>query len=197
MDELPDKFVLKCNHGSGRVYICKDKNTFDLENIRSELNRELKRDFAKVNLEYHYSFIKPVIIAEEYLDDGVHKNPIDYKFYCFNGKAESILVCSNRENELKLNDFDLNWNELDYTFEKYRSNEKLKRPTKLREMIRIAEELSCGMPFVRVDLYEINRKIYFGEYTFTPAAGMIYYYKQKALRCLGDKINLEDYNSRR
>ena len=193
LDELPEKFVLKCNHYSGDVFICKDKKHFDLATAQKRLNEILKKDFASINLEYHYSHIKPIIMAEEYLNDGKHKNPLDYKFYCFNGKAESILVCSNRENKLKLNDFDLDWNELDYTTDEYRSNEKFKRPEKLKEMTRIAEELSKNLPFVRVDLYEINSDIYFGEYTFTPAAGVISYYKQKALDYLGEKLDLTKY----
>lgn len=192
--ELPEKFVLKCNHGSGVVFICKDKENFDLDGAKKSLKKCLKQNFAKTALEYHYSTISPVIIAEEYLDDGKHKNPIDYKIYCFNGKAESILVCSNRENKLKLNDFDLDWNELDYTTPEFRSSEKFEKPKHLKEMIMIAEQLSKGIPFVRIDLYEIGDKIYFGEYTFTPAAGLIQYYKQKALDRLGEKLDLNWYN---
>ena len=187
--KLPDKFVLKCNHFSGHVFICENKEKFDLEEAKKQLNEDLRKDFADINKEYHYSFIKPLIIAEEYLNDGTHKNPIDYKIYCFNGKAESILVCSNRENKLKLNDFDLNWKELDYTTPEYRSKEKFKKPKNLSKMIKIAEELSKDIPFVRVDLYEIGDNIYFGEYTLTPGAGIIRYYKQKALDALGSKLS--------
>ena len=190
LSKLPDKFVLKCNHFSGHVFICKDKKHFDLEAAKKQLNEDLKKDFADINKEYHYSFIKPLIIAEEYLDDGEHKNPIDYKIYCFNGKAESILVCSNRENKLKLNDFDLDWKELDYTTPEYRSKAKFKRPKNLKKMVAIAEKLSKDIPFVRVDLYEIGEDIYFGEYTLTPGAGIIMYYKQKALDYLGAKLVL-------
>ena len=191
--ELPEKFVLKCNHFSGDVFICKDKKNFDLDFAKKRLNEILKKDFADVNLEYHYSYIEPLIMAEEYLDDNEHKNPLDYKIYCFNGKAESILVCSNREEKLKLNDFDLNWNELDYTTDEYRSKIKIARPKKLKKMIRIAETLAKGIPFVRVDLYEIGDEIYFGEYTFTPGAGIIKYYKQGALDYFGAKIDIEWY----
>lgn len=194
IDALPDKFVLKCNHFSGNVFICKDKKTFDLEKAKKQLNEDLKKDFSDINKEYHYSFIKPVIIAEEYLNDGKHKNPIDYKIYCFNGRAESILVCSNRENKLKLNDFDLNWNELDYTTSEYRSKEKFAKPKNLNKMIKIAEELSTDIPFARVDLYEIGNTIYFGEYTLTPGAGIIKYYKQRALDILGSKLDLESFS---
>ena len=132
-------------------------------------------------------------MAEEYLDDGEHKNPIDYKIYCFNGKPESVLVCSNREDRLKLNDFSLDWDELDYTKPEYRSPEAFKEPKHLKEMAYIAEQLSKNIPFVRIDLYEIGDKIYFGEYTFTPAAGLIKYYKQETLDKLGEKLDLSLY----
>lgn len=193
IDKLPEKFVLKCNHFSGHVFVCKDKNTFDVDEAKRVLDEDLNKDFADINLEYHYSYIKPVIIAEEYLDDGKHKNPIDYKIYCFGGKAESILLCSNRENKLKLNDFDLNWKQLDYTTSEYRSDEKFKKPKNLQKMIKLAEKLAVGIPFVRVDLYEIGDNIYFGEYTLTPGAGIITYYKQAALDHLGSKIDLGKY----
>ena len=198
LDELPDRFVIKCNHGSGKVFICNNKDNFDIENAKKELNHELKINFAKLSLEYQYGFIKPLIIAEEYLTDNNHKNPLDYKFYCFNGKVESLLVCSNREKELKLDDFNKEWEKLDYTFEKFKSNENLQKPINFNNMIKIAEDLAKvnnkNMPFVRIDLYNINGKIYFGEYTFTPAAGMINYYKQSALNILGSKINLKNYS---
>ena len=190
LDNLPEKFVLKCNHGSGKVFICTSKKDFEFEKVKVELEKALKSNFAKESLEYHYSLIERCIIAEEYLDDNVNKNPIDYKFYCFNGKVESILVCSERDKELRLDDFDLNWNKLDYTYEKYKSKKELKKPERLNDMIEIASELSKGHAFVRIDLYEINGNIYFGEYTFSPAAGCIYYYKENALNRLGKLVEL-------
>ena len=82
---LPEKFVLKCNHGSGNVFVCNDKSKFNIEEAKRMLNASLKKNFAKGTFEYHYKYIKPVIIAEEYLEDGMGKNPLDYKFYVFNG----------------------------------------------------------------------------------------------------------------
>ena len=194
LDELPEKFVLKCNHGSGKVFICQSKNNFNLNQIKIELRKMLKQDFSKQTLEYHYSFIKPLIIAEEYLDDGENTNPVDYKFYCHNGIVESILVCSERNISLRLDDYDLNWDMLDYTYDKYKSHKEITKPANLDTMIQIASELSKEFPFVRVDLYSIKGKIYFGELTFTPAAGLITYYKQSALDKLGEMIDLKQYN---
>ncbi len=193
LDELPDKFVLKCNHGSGGIFICQNKKDFDLETAKKNLAEILKNDFSESLLEYHYSLINPVILAEEYLDDKKNINPFDYKFYCFDGEVESILLCSEREKKLRLDDFDLNWNKLNYTYDSYKSDKNIPKPKNLDKMIKIASELSRGLPFVRVDLYEIDGKIYFGEFTFTPAAGLIKYYKPEALKKLGEKIDLSKY----
>lgn len=190
IDELPNQFVLKCNHSCGNVFICTDKNNFDLNEAKTTLNEDLKKNLAFETLEYHYKCIEPLIMAEEYLNDSVNKNPIDYKFYCFNGKVDNILICSNRDEDLKLDDYDLNWNLRDYTYNNYKSNINFKKPKNLVRMIEIAEELSQDHIFVRVDLYEINGKIYFGEFTFTPFNGIIDYYKPEVLELLGDKLKL-------
>ena len=190
-ENLPDKFVLKCNHGSGDVFICKNKSNFNIDLALKKLSKVKKQNFAKQTLEYHYSYIKPVIMCEEYLDDSKNINPIDYKFYCYDGHVESILVCSERNEKLRLDDFDLNWNKLNYTLDKYKSDKLIDKPKNLDKMIKIASKLSQGFPFVRVDLYEIEDKVYFGELTFTPAAGLIYYYNEDALVHLGSFIDIE------
>lgn len=197
IDDLPDKFVLKCNHGSGNVQICQSKQNFDINLAKKILKKTLKTDFSKTLLEYHYSEIKPLIIAEEYLDDSKNKNPLDYKFYCYDGIVKSILVCSERDKQLRLDDFDLNWDKLDYTHKEYKSSKEIEKPKHLEQMIEIASKLSKGIPFVRVDLYEIEDKIYFGEYTFTPCGGVIKYYKEEALQELGKGIDLNKYENRK
>ena len=107
-----------------------------------------------------------------------------------NGKVENILLCSNRSNELKLDDYDCEWNKRNYSFKEFQSNISFKKPKNLERMIEIAEELGKEHIFVRVDLYEINNKIYFGELTFTPANGYLEQYKQETLDLLGDKLIL-------
>ncbi len=199
INNLPERFVLKCNHSSGDVFVCDDKKTFDVEKAKVVLGEKLKENFAKKTFEYHYDFIEPLIMAEEYLDDGTGKNPLDYKFYIFNGKCDRILVCSERDKKLRLDDFDTSWNHLDDTLIKYRSDRKIEKPKNLDKMIRIAEELckkngKVVIPFARVDLYDLNGKIYFGEYTFTPARGLIDYYNQRTLDELGGKLNLSLYS---
>jgi len=190
ISELPEKFVLKTNNGSGTAFICLDKNNFDFNKCKKMLNKNLKRNFAKESLEYHYMNIKPLIICEEYIDDGNGKNPLDYKIHCFNGNPECILVCSERANGLKRDYYDLNWEYLNYTKEEYRNINSHKKPLNLEEMIKIARELSKGFPFVRVDLYNVNGKIYFGELTFTPNAGINKNLKQEALDYFGNLIEI-------
>ena len=196
LDELPDKFVLKCNHSSGNVIICNNKDTFDLENAKCILKKVLKQNFAKVCYEYHYNYIKPFVYAEEYLDDSNHKNPLDYKIYCSNGKAKSILVCSERESGLKLSEYDLDWNRIDCIVDSFKSSYDIPKPNNLKKMINIAEQLSKDIPFVRVDLYEIDNKIYFGELTFTPAAGICTYYTEESLIEHGKYIDLNAYKKK-
>lgn len=191
-DKLPDKFVLKTNNGCGNVFICRDKKNFDLKNAKAQLKKTLKEKFAKKNLEYHYSYIKPKIICEEFLDDNSGKLPTDYKFYCFNGVVKCILVCTDRidENNKSISYFDIKWNKLDYEKDKYKNNKIIEKPKNLSEMLRIASKLSKDFNFVRVDLYNINGDIYFGELTFTPACGMINNITQVALNQLGNNLKL-------
>lgn len=191
-NNLPEKFVLKTNHGSGSVFVCRNKKKFDFEKACTELDKQLKYNFAKVSLEYHYSKIKPQILCEELLDDGTGNLPIDYKIYCFDGKPDCILICSNRENSLKLDYYDTNWKPKDYSIEKYKSHNAFKKPDNLNEMLEIAKILSKEFRFVRVDLYSIKGKIYIGELTFTPAAGLIRYNTEGAQLRWGKMLNINE-----
>lgn len=187
---FPKKYVLKVNHGSGDVFVCNGLKPFDYNQAITKLEKLKKKNYALNWLEYHYKYIKPVIMCEEFLDEGTGNRPIDYKFMCFNGNVDSILICSNRDEELKLDFYDRNWEYIDYVKEKYRSSTKMKKPKNLEKMIRIASEISKGFPFVRVDLYDIKGKIYFGEMTFTPAAGFNFYYNETFQINLGNKLDI-------
>jgi len=190
IEKLPDKFVLKTNHGCGHVFICRDKNKFDLKQCQKVLGRLLKQNFAKTMLEYHYSKIKPMIICEEYIEDGSENFPIDYKIHCFNGIPHCIRTCTGRETYVNLDHYDLQWNYLEYSKPEYRSGKKIAKPKRLDKMLRIAADLSKSFPFVRVDLYNVDGIIYFGELTFTPAAGMAYMMTEDTLRYFGDLLDL-------
>lgn len=183
--DLPDKFVLKPNNGSGGHVYCRDKSTFDLEEAKRTLKENLDRaeDYF---YEPHYLLIKPQIFAEEFLDLGEGKVLTDYKFHCINGKiADVFLAGENEKNERKYDTVDLDWNVLPYTKESYRLNPIPGKPDNLELMVRYAEILSADFPFVRVDFYEYEGKVYFSELTFSPWGGFMYSYTDEALRKLG------------
>lgn len=195
-DSLPDKFVLKCNHGCGYNIICTDKNTFDKESAIKKLNKWKKQKFGYETCETHYFKIKPLIFVEEYIETEAGIMPNDYKIYCFNGKAKVVLVCSERDEGVKVNFFDLDWNELFYRDKKYRSTKKILKPNNLNKMIKYAEKLSKPFPFVRVDFYDDSKRVIFGELTFTPARCCADYNEYGSLE-LGQMLDLKKYKKKK
>ncbi len=180
-NKLPDKFVLKCTHGSGYNIVCDDKNKFDINIAKNKLNRWLKEKYGLATSELHYLNIKPRIICEKNLCDKNGKLPIDYKFYCSEGKIMGVFVCTERNLEThtkKSNFYDLKWNELPYLKEEYRGTKKIEKPKNLDKMIKYAEKLSEDFKFVRVDFYSDNGKVIFGELTFTPDCSCANYYSK-------------------
>ena len=187
-DKLPNKFALKCTHGCAYNIICCYKSKFNKKEARKKVNKWMNEKYGYATTELHYTKIKPKIIIEKYLCDDNSKMPLDYKFYCFNGKVKCILVCSERDTNLKLSYYDLNWNRIDYEKESWSSNVDIKKPKKLEEMIKISEHLSKDFPYVRVDLYNDNGNIIFGELTFTPACCCAPYYNKKGNEELGEML---------
>lgn len=188
--KLPKKFALKCTHGCAYNIICKDKNKLNIIETKNKLNKFMHEKYGYATTELHYLKIEPKIICEKYLCDEADKMPIDYKIYCINGIAKCILVCTERDTGLKLNMFDTKWNQLPYIKEKYMNNKGIEKPKKLQEMIKIAEDLSKPFPFVRVDLYNDNGKIIFGELTFTPACCCNPCYSKEGNKELGTMLIL-------
>lgn len=170
--DLPQQFVLKCNHGSGYNIIVKDKAKLDLAEAKAKIDKWMNENFAfKAGFELHYRDIQPKIIIEKYMDDGTG-DLRDYKYTCFDGKPEFIWIDSDRHTEHKRNLYDLNWKQLPYKVNSgYATFASPARPQCLEEMTRLAGILSRGFPYVRVDFYVINGKIYFGEMTFTSSSG--------------------------
>ena len=193
-DSLPKQFVLKCNHDSGGVVICKDKRNLDRIHARNLLNKSLERNFFYGGREYPYKNVKPCIMAEEYMLNVNGGDLVDYKFFCFSGKVKMCQVISDRFTDEKIDFYDRNWNRLigliGLNIEAKNSIEDKPRPQRYDEMIQIAETLSKGMTFVRVDLYDINDKIYFGELTFFPASGFGYFRPDEWNVKLGNMIEL-------
>ncbi len=190
-EELPDKFALKCTHGCAYNIICNNKSELDINNAKEKLQRWLKEKYGLATQELHYLNIRPRIICEKNLCNENGKIPMDYKFYCIDGKAIGILVCSERNiktHAVKLNFYDLNWKELPYIKEKDRGQSMIEKPKKLDEMIKYAEKLSEDFKFVRVDFYNDNGNIIFGELTFTPACCCAPYYSKQGNIELGNLI---------
>ena len=188
---LPEIFVVKTNHGSGDVYILEKS---DIEKNKKIINKELKllkRKFSSNALEEHYNYIEPVVMFEEYLDDKKNKRPFDYKFFCYNGKVDCVMVCSDREKGNYRDFFDKEWNHLEYSKKNRQSPEPIERPKNIEDMFKIASEISKNFPFIRVDLYNINGKIYFSEMTFSPAAGLAAHYSDYGDIHLGSLLEIE------
>lgn len=197
-DALPDKFVLKCNHDSGSTHIIDKKKGFDKNAINSDLNQHLRHKFGYVNCEPHYNKIKPLIIAEEFLEDdktSFSSTAVDYKVWSFNGKPHIVWAAYNRSKQsIVTESYDLNWNFLpDYYGENkryLRGKGVVPKPICLKEMIRAAADLSKGFPQVRVDFYEIKGRLYFGEMTFTSDCGRMPFFSKEALEEMGDLVDL-------
>ncbi len=172
-DVLPNQFVLKATHDSGRVIICKDKSKLDFEEAVKEMRASLNRNFYAVTREWPYKNVKPRIIAEQYMQDGNSGELKDYKFFCFNGVPIFFKIDFDRFIEHHANYYDMNGGLLPFGEKDFppAPDKKLSLPETLPQMIEIATKLSQGIPFVRVDLYEINRRVYLGELTFYPASG--------------------------
>lgn len=190
---LPSSFALKLNHGSGPHYysLCPSKEAYDFDAEFARMDKGLKKDYARRSLEYHYSYIEPRLYVEEYLEGQDDNSPEDYKVFCFHGKANCILVTSARGGELKRDYYDLDWTYLDYTKEEYRSQKPQPRPENFEQMLEIAEKLAQDFDFARVDFYNIQGRIIFGEITLTPAGGANKTYKEEALAFLGSLLDLE------
>lgn len=173
-DVLPNKFVLKPNHTSGNVYICKDKSQINYIELKKEVNMWLKRRYYWMHREWPYKNVKPKIICEKYMVDESGIELKDYKFMCFNGKVKCSFICLNRNssNGLNIDIYDINWNPMPFGRPNHpNSGTVIPKPNNFDKMVRFAEKLSKDIPFVRVDFYEINGQIYFGELTFYPGAG--------------------------
>lgn len=171
-DNLPNKFVLKCNHGSGTNIICKDKNLLNKEESRKLLNKWMGQDFGKQRVEMSYNHIKRKIIAEELIETENDKSPNDYKIFCSYGKPKHLLVASDRDDRVKYDFFTPEWKWLPVRQDGPNKGEgKIPCPNNFSNMLEYASKLSKPFPLVRVDFYNENNTIYFGELTFLDSGG--------------------------
>ena len=175
-DTLPNQFVLKCNHNSGRgMYICKDKSKMDVDAVKKELRKGLSENYFLHGREWPYKNIPRKILAEKYMEDKNSTDGLkDYKLMCFDGKVYCSFVCSDRYSDegLKVTFYDREWKRLPFERHYPSAKDDINMPVQYYNMVKLAEKLSKGIPFVRADFYEINGRLYFGELTFYPGSGM-------------------------
>lgn len=196
-EKLPKKFVLKCSHDSGGIIVCENKDTFNIDNARRKIKKLMKRNYYYRTREWHYKNIKPRILIEEYVDLGSKDNHFDYKFMCFNGVVKYLFLDigvigkdgSHAENYYR-NIYDSDFNLQEFRETRNNSPYKISKPLNYDKMISIAELLSKDIPHVRIDLYNVNGKILFGEYTFFHGSGFNEFIPEKYGNILGDCIDL-------
>ena len=190
-EKLPNQFVLKGVHGFHLNLIVKDKNKLNLKKTNYLLNKWMLKDHYRNGKEWAYKNVKPRIIAEKYLEEFGKDVVNDYKFFCFNGKPKFIQIDMERGTEDLRCYYDLDWKKLPFTTEKNKFFEgELQMPEHFNEMIDVAQKLSKDFPFVRVDLYNINGKILFGEMTFYPTDGRKKYIPNEYNKIIGDYLEL-------
>ena len=173
-DLLPNQFVLKTTHDSGGVVICSNKSTFDKEVARQKLNKSLSHNYFYEHREYPYKYVEPRILAEKYMVDESGTELKDYKFFCFDGRCKMLFIATDRNiGDTRFDFYDENFNHLPFRQGHPWATKDIKKPEGFEEMVRLAEKLSVGFPHLRVDLYNINGKIYFGELTFFHFSGNV------------------------
>lgn len=187
-EDLPDKFVLKCNHDQGSVVLVDDKKTVDISSIRKSYSKLLKRSPYPGTREYPYKMIKPAVFAEKYLGGDI----IDYKFYCFNGEPK-FLYCGKgltTDHSLKIDFYDMNWELMPFYRTDYGRLGIIPKPLHFELMKDIAKKLSANTTFVRIDLFEVDNVVYFSEFTLYPASGFMPFVPEEYDTKLGSWINL-------
>lgn len=193
-DKLPDQFVLKCNHNSGLgMCICRDKSKLDIKKVKAELRKGLKENYYWGGREWPYKDVPRKIIAEKYMEDKNYNALNDYKFFCFNGVAELMFVATERQKEdveTKFDFYDMDFNHLNFTNGHPNSSANIRCPLMLKQMKNIAEILSQNIPHIRVDLYEINGEIYFGELTFSHWSGFVAFEPNEWDYKIGEMVEL-------
>ena len=191
--QLPDRFVLKCNHNSGLgMYICKDKSMLDVEKVREELCKGLRQDYFINNREWPYKNVPRRTFAEAYMEDE-YGELRDYKWFCFNGKVKALFIATDRskgDHATRFDFFDENFNHLPFTNGHPNADIMPDKPKMFDKMKELAAKLSMGIPHVRIDFYEVGDKVYFGEMTFFHWSGLMPYDPKEWDEIFGSWINL-------
>lgn len=176
INSLPNQFVMKCNHDSGSVIVCRDKSAFDLNKAKMKLREALKKNFFYQEREWPYKHVLPKVFAEKYIENSSSNDLPDFKFFCFDGVVKSLFVATERMNdslETRFDFFDRQYNHIDVTNGHPNADILPEKPATFEKMVQFAETLSKDIPHVRVDFYEVNDSLYFGEMTFYHWGGMV------------------------
>lgn len=195
-DTLPEQFVLKTTHDCGGVVVCKDKSTFDKASAKAFLEKHLAHEYFYHCREWAYKQVKPRIIAEKFMKDSkdqIEEGLTDYKFFCFNGEPKAMFIATDRakeDTETKFDFFDMEFNHLPFTNGHPNSDKIIKKPEQFELMIELSKKLSAGLPHVRVDFYESEGNIYFGEMTFFHWGGFVPFEPKEWDEKFGDYIQL-------
>lgn len=191
-DKLPQRFVLKATHDSGGLVVCKDKSKLDIHAVREMFRPLLKRNYYNGTREWPYKNVKPRIIAEAYMEDSRQGELRDYKFFTFGGEPKVLYIAQGRgRGEPTVADFfDMEFNHLPFTIDHDMAPVPPEKPACFEEMKRLAAVLSEGTPQLRVDFYEVDGKVYFGEMTFFHCSGMAPFHPESWDRTFGDWVIL-------
>lgn len=189
-NQLPEQFVLKTTHDSGGVIICKDKSKLDIAAARKIINFSLKHNYFNYDREWPYKNLRPRIIAEQLMVDENGMELKDYKFFCFDGEPKAMFIATGRPHDTRFDFFDMDFNHLPFTNGHENATKPIHKPQNFELMIELARKLSVGIPHVRVDLYSINGKVYFGELTFSHWGGMVAFEPEEWDYTFGRWINL-------
>lgn len=192
-NQLPERFVLKCNHNSGLgMYICKDKSKMDIEKVKSNLRKGLAQDYFIGNREWPYKDVERRVFAEEYMEDE-YGELRDYKFFCFNGEVKALFIATDRSkgsHATRFDFFDEKFNHLPFTNGHPNADVLPNKPKMFEKMKELAAKLSKGIPHVRIDFYEVGNQVYFGEMTFFHWSGMMPYEPEEWDYKFGEWLNL-------
>ncbi len=191
-EALPNEFVVKCTHDSGSVAICRDKATWDCQRARELIEKGLAHNQFYLSREWPYKHVKPRIIVEALLRDEANEDLKDYKFMCFNGQAKAVYTVSGREAVGGPYEtyFDMNWERLPVAHHYEPCPDVIEKPVCFDQMVACANRISEKEPFVRVDFYEVNGKMYFGEITFFPSGGRFAFNPESFDELFGSWITL-------
>lgn len=194
--KLPDGFIIKCAHDSSKGVVVKDKSLINVVSLKKRMEHFQRRSYFMHNREYPYKDVPHRLIAEQFMVNGTDKVLKDYKFFCFNGKAEFCQLIADRTTDETIDFYDRNWNHQEFIGlnpKVHQASDLEKMPVNYQEMLEVADKLATAInhPFVRIDLYNVNGKVYFGEITFFPAGGFGSFRPNIWNKKLGQMLNID------